>query len=57
MTKPADTPCDVKAYALIDVLAYMLAGIKKNTNTNMLVEVEHKTLGTPLPDVITEPLV
>ena len=23
--KPADTPCDVKAYELIDVLAYMLA--------------------------------
>ena len=30
--KPKETPCDVKAYALIDVLAYMLAGIKKNTH-------------------------
>ena len=30
--KPKDTPCAVKAYALIDVLAYMLAGIKKKTH-------------------------
>ena len=30
--KPADTPCDVKAYKLIDVLAYMLAGIKNETH-------------------------
>ena len=27
--KPKDTPCDVKAYALIDVLADMLVRIKK----------------------------
>ena len=30
--KSADTPCDVKGYALIDVLAYMLAEIKKKTH-------------------------
>ena len=30
--KPKDTPCDVTAYELIDVLAYMLAGIKKKTH-------------------------
>ena len=30
--KPADTPCDVKAYALIDVLAYILAEKKKKTH-------------------------
>ena len=30
--KPADTLCDVKAYEMIDVLAYMLAGIKKKTH-------------------------
>ena len=29
---PKETPCDVKAYALIEVLAYMLAEIKKNTH-------------------------
>ena len=33
--KPADTPCDVKAYELIDVLAYMLAGIKKKTHAGI----------------------
>ena len=27
--KPANTPCDMKENALIDVLAYMLAVIKK----------------------------
>ena len=27
--KPANTPCDMKEIALIDVLCYMLAGIKK----------------------------
>ena len=30
--KPADTPSDVKAYALKDLLAYMLAEIKKKTD-------------------------
>ena len=33
--KPADTPFDVKAYELIDVLAYMLAGIKKKTHAGI----------------------
>ena len=31
--KPADTPCVVKAYELIDVLAYKLAGIKNKTHS------------------------
>ena len=30
--KPVDTPCDGKAYGLIDVLAYMVAGIKNKTH-------------------------
>ena len=31
--KPADTPCVVTAYELIDVLAYTLAGIKNKTHS------------------------
>ena len=53
MTKPADTPCDVKAYALIDVLTYMLAGIKKNTHArrNAVVKALVKTLADRLLEV------
>jgi len=31
--KPAETLCDVKAWALVDMLAYMLAGKKRKTHT------------------------
>ena len=30
--KPADTQCDVKAYEMINVLPYMLAGREKKTH-------------------------